>query len=309
MVTIQKTDFHGWSNSYRVSNAEVELVVTGDVGPRIMRYGFPGGRNFFKEFDAQLGKSGEDAWQPRGGHRLWIAPEDPVLSYAPDNGPVRIEVEGTALGATAPVEALTGLEKQLVVKMAATGTAVEVVHRIRNAGAKPLSLAPWALTMLAPGGWGIHGFPPRGTHPECLLPTNPLVMWAFTNLADPRWRLLAKYLVLQQDPRNPVPQKLGSFNPRTWGAYLLDGDLFVKKTEAAGESSSYPDLGCSFETFTNAEFLELETLGPLRRLEPGESVTHTETWSAHRGVHIDQWNDEELDRVVLPLVNTNQVDG
>ena len=38
--------------------------------------------------------------------------------------------------------------------------------------------------MMAQGGHGIHGFPPRGTHPEMLAPTNPLVMWAFTNLAD-----------------------------------------------------------------------------------------------------------------------------
>ena len=53
-MIIEKTDFGGWPNCYRISNGEIELVVTSDVGPRIMRYGFPGGRNFFKEFPAQL---------------------------------------------------------------------------------------------------------------------------------------------------------------------------------------------------------------------------------------------------------------
>ena len=67
-----------------------------------------------------------------------------------------------------------------------------------------------------------------------LAPTNPLVMWAFTSLNDPRWRLLAKYLVLRQDPDNSNPQKLGSFNQQTWGAYLLNGELFVKRYEANG---------------------------------------------------------------------------
>ena len=62
--------------------------MTGDVGPRVMHYGFAGGQNFFKEFDDQMGKTGEPDWQPRGGHRLWIAPEDIVKSYAPDNAPV-----------------------------------------------------------------------------------------------------------------------------------------------------------------------------------------------------------------------------
>ena len=47
-ATIEKTDFRGWPNSYRISNGEVEAIVTGDVGPRIMRFGFVGGQNFFK---------------------------------------------------------------------------------------------------------------------------------------------------------------------------------------------------------------------------------------------------------------------
>ena len=302
MITIEKTNFQGWANSWRVSNGEVELVVTGDVGPRVMRYGFAGGQNFFKEFTAQLGKAGEATWQPRGGHRVWIAPEDPVKSYAPDNAPVAIQAQGDAIMCTGPVEALTGMAKKITVRMASTGTAVELTHEVRNAGAEPYHLAPWILTMMAQGGAGIHGFPPRGTHPEMLEPTNPLVMWAFTHLDDPRWRLSRKYLVLRQDPNNANPQKLGTYNRHTWGAYLLHGELFVKRYQAVAEPAAYPDFGCTFETFTNADILELETLGPLTTLAPGESVSHTERWTAHRGVKLTTWTDEELDAVVLPLV-------
>jgi hypothetical protein len=189
------------------------------------------------------------------------------------------------------------------VKMADQGTGVEVVHQIRNAGKAPYTLAPWALTMMAQGGAGIHGFPPRGTHPEVLAPTNPLVMWAFSNLSDSRWKLLQKYLVLRQDPKNAVPTKLGSFNQNTWGAYALNGELFVKHLQASGGPAQYPDYGCSFETFTNADFLELETLGQLVTLKPGEGLTHTEHWTAHKNVHLSKWDDAELDRVVLPLVS------
>jgi hypothetical protein len=302
MITIEKIDFHGWANSWRMSNGEVELVVTGDVGPRVMRYGFAGGQNFFKEFTAQLGKTGEASWQPRGGHRVWIAPEDPVKSYAPDNAPVAIHVQEGEIVCTGPVEALTGMEKTITVRMAAEGTAVEVIHEVRNAGAEPCYLAPWILTMMAQGGVGIHGFPPRGTHPEMLAPSNPLVMWAFTHLDDPRWRLSRKYLMLGQDPNNSNPQKLGTYNRHTWGAYLLNGELFVKRCEAVAAPAVYPDLGCTFEIFTNAEILELETLGPLTTLAPGKSVSHTERWSAHRDVQLSAWTDEELDAVVLPLV-------
>ena len=301
-VTIEKTAYGGWPGCYRIANGEVEAVVTADVGPRVIRYGFVGGQNLFREFAAQMGKAGEPDWQPRGGHRIWIAPEDPVKTYAPDNQPVRVETRADGVEAVAPVQPLTGLEMTLAVKMAGSGSAVEVTHRIRNLGAGPYELAPWALTMLAPGGAGVHGFPPRGTHPEVLAPTNPLVMWAFSDLADPRWTFTNRYLVLRNDPANPKPMKLGSWNRRTWGAYLLNVEAFVKRCVAPGSPCDYPDYGCSFETFTNAEILELETLGPLLQLAPGAAVEHIERWTLHRGVAVGRWDDAALDRALLPLV-------
>src|SRR5437588_13041305 len=91
-VRIEKTAWSGWPNCYRISNGEVELIVTTDVGPRVIRYGSVGGQNLFKEFTAQLGKSGEKKWQPRGGHRVWAAPEIQPITYALDNGPVKYEI-------------------------------------------------------------------------------------------------------------------------------------------------------------------------------------------------------------------------
>jgi hypothetical protein len=302
MLRIEKQNFKGWPNSWLVSNGEVELVVTGDIGPRIMRFGFVGGQNFFKEFEDQMGTTGEDTWQPRGGHRVWIAPEDPVKSYVPDNLPCKVAVRSGVLEAIGPVEPLTKLEKKISVKMAAEGPSVEVIHEIRNAGDQPYLLAPWVLTMMAQGGHGIHGFPARGTHPEVLAPSNPLVMWAFTHLNDPRWTFTKKYMILRQEKLNPLPQKLGTYNPRTWGAYLLNFELFLKRYDATGEPSAHPDFGCTYETFTNDEILELETLGPLISLSPGQTVSHTERWSAHRPVTIQKWTDEELDRVLGPIV-------
>jgi len=301
-VKIEKTNYKGWPNSYRITNGEVELVVTSDIGPRIMRYAFVGGQNLFKEFPESLGKSGEPAWVARGGHRVWAAPEDAVRTYAPDNGPVHIEIQGEVLEATEPAEPLTGLEKQIVVKLSPRGTGVEVLHRIKNAGTHPLDLAAWALTMMAPGGVGIHEFPPRGKHPQVLYPTNPLVMWAFSNLSDHRWRFTRKYLMLHQDPKDADPQKLGSFNKNTWAAYSLGTELFIKRYDAADSPQGYPDFGCSFETFTNADFLELETLGPLMHLKRGASLEHVEHWTLHKNVRLKNWTDAELDSQVLPLV-------
>src|SRR4051812_49409810 len=167
-VKVEKTAYAGWPNCYRITNGEVELVVTTDVGPRVIRYAFVGGQNLFKEFTPQLGKSGEREWQPRGGHRVWMAPEDKVLTYALDNGPVKFEVLANGIDLTQPVESESGLQKRIRVTLAPTGSNVEVYHQITNAGSKVKEIAPWALTMMAQGGTGITGFPPRGVHPRDL---------------------------------------------------------------------------------------------------------------------------------------------
>ena len=127
-------------------------------------------------------------------------------------------------------------------------------------------------------------------------------MWAFSNLSDHRWRFTRKYLMLHQDPKNADPQKLGSFNKDTWAAYALNDGLFIKRYDAEDSPKNYPDFGCSFETFTNADFLEMETLGPLQHLKPGASLQHAEHWTLHKNVKLRSFTDEELDREVLPLV-------
>ncbi|MBZ5585744.1 MAG: hypothetical protein LAQ30_26825 [Acidobacteriia bacterium] len=297
-MTIEPTGYKGWPNCWKVANGSIELIVTADVGPRVIHLGFAGGQNFFKNYPEQMGRSGEAEWMIRGGSRIWIGPEDVRATYAADNSPVEIAVEGNALIATAPVEEPVRLQKQMIVRMDPGAARVEMIHRIRNAGLLPVEFAPWILTVMAPGGVGITGFPPRGTHPEVLPPTHPLVMWAFTDLSDPRWVFMKKYLALKQDPAARSPQKIGLFNPRTWGAYLLHGELFVKRYEA-NPDAPYPDFGCSFEMFTNADMLELETMGPLGRVAPGEWVEHVERWELRRGVSVASWTDEGLDRTLL----------
>jgi len=276
-------------------------VVTGDVGPRVIRFGFVGGQNLFKEFAEQLGGTREEKHQLRGGDRVWKAPEDPVATWAPDNVPVEITATPNGLIARAPVEPLTNLQKEIEVRMAAAGTEVTVLHRITNRSLFSLEYSAWALTMMAPGGVAITGFPPRGRHPANLEATNPLVMWAYTNLSDKRWVFTNKYFALKQDPKNSEAQKLGMFNPNTWGAYILNGEAFIKRASAI-PGETYPDFGCSFETFTNNEFLEMETLGPLTKLAPGKTAEQVEHWSLHRNVKLTDLTDDAIDAAILPLL-------
>jgi hypothetical protein len=213
----------------------------------------------------------------------------------------------TGLIAREPVEPLTHLQKEIEVSMAPSGTGVTVSHRITNRTLFPLEFAPWALTQMAQGGVAVSGFPPRGHHPANLEATNPLVMWAYTNLADPRWKFTRKYLTLRQDPNNNEAQKLGTFNTDSWAAYLLNGEAFIKRTKP-DPSKTYTDFGCSFETFTNNEFLEVESLGPMTKVNPGKTVELVEHWGLFRDVKPSALSDEELDRVLLPALKAMEAE-
>jgi len=301
-VKIEKTAWSGWPNCYRISNGEVELIVTSDIGPRIMRYGFVGGQNVFWVQKEGEGKSGEPAWVMRGGHRIWVGPEDIKYTYPPDNTPIQVDVRGNVLIATQPVEKETRIQKQIEIRLADSGTDVTVIHRLINKGEMPLEYSAWALTMMTPGGHGVTGFPPRGTHPEVLQPTNPLIMWAFSDLSDKRWTYTKKYLILDSQPGNTTPTKLGHHNPKTWGAYFLNGEMFLKRYDAAPLPSQHPDMGASYETFTSGQFLEIETMGPLTRVPSGGTLEHVERWSMHKSGKPAAWTDAELDRILVPIL-------
>jgi hypothetical protein len=304
---IEQVAYAGWPNCYRVTNGEVELIVTTDVGPRVIRFGFTGGQNLFAEIEHELGKSGEKRWMVRGGHRFWVAPELVPDTYALDNGPVKAIIRDGQITLVQPVELETLLRKEISIEFSAEGE-VTLTHRLENTGSKCRRLAPWAVTQLAPGGVGITGFPLRGSNEGNLLPTNPLVMWAYTDFSDKRWIFTNKYLLLKQDPANHRPQKMGLFNRHTFGAYLLGTQLFIKCSEAIPHVT-YPDFQCSFEMYTNSQFLELETLGPLVDLCPGSPISHVERWSLHKDVQMNSFTDAELDRVLLPLLSSESPRG
>ena len=64
----------------------------------------------------------------------------------------------------------------------------------------------------------------------------------------------------------PFKEQMGGiFNPFGWGAYFRRGHRFIKKAKVE-KNARYPDFGCNFEVYTDTHSLELETLGPLRKL-------------------------------------------
>jgi hypothetical protein len=283
-----------------MSNNLVDLIVTADVGPRVIRFGFIDQANEFKEFENEVGKTGGDKWRSYGGHRLWHAPEAMPRSYAPDNSPVEMRVSDAGIHAIQPIETQTGIQKEIEITLEEGGAHVSVLHRLRNLGTWSVELAVWCLSVMDMEGTAIVPLPPRGPHPDNLLPTSTLAVWAYTDLTDPRLVWGKRYILLRQDPKNSTPQKIGASVPDGWVAYARKGHLFVKTFEYVPDAV-YPDMGCSFESWTDHEMLELETLSPLVYLAPGDEVEYVEDWYLFDGVKTPA-SDDEVIKTILPVI-------
>src|SRR6266704_3067940 len=104
--------------------------------PRIISYKLTGGKNVFVELADQMGKSGESEWVARGGHRLWVGPEDLTRTYAPDNVPIKYEeLPGGAIRLIQNPDEY-GIQKEMDVELAPSGSKVTVTHRIKNVSEK-----------------------------------------------------------------------------------------------------------------------------------------------------------------------------
>jgi hypothetical protein len=265
--------YGGWNRCARIVAGNTEALVTLEVGPRVIRYGQIQGPNELVEYPKDMGKIGGDEYRSYGGHRLWIAPEESPKTLHPDNEPVEASESDRWSTFTAPTESWY-VQKEIQIR--AQGDALVLEHRLYNRGVYPMELAPWTLTVMAPGGVCLFPQPSFVPHSEKVLPARPIVLWNYTDMADPRWTWGTRVARLAQDSSRG-PQKVGAFIDQGIAAYSNHGNTFVKRFGAEHEYV-YPDYGCNFETFTREDMLEVESLGPLESIPPGDYARHTETW-------------------------------
>ena len=291
---IDEIAYHGWERNLRLRGVKNELVITLDVGPRIIRYAPQDGPNVFVELAGQIGAANEDEWKLRGGHRFWTAPEGDH-SYALDNTPVTWRKIGDdAVEVRQPPSAKFGFQKTLRVELLPGGDdeVVRVTHCLTATGDKPLDIVPWALSVMDVGGTCLVPQPKADLHPSefaegrptlpgDFLPNRELILWPFTNLMDGRYRFSESFLRISQRSGLPAT-KLGLKFPTGWIAYENKGLLFAKHLPRQN-GVLYPDRGVNLEIFTNNAIFEMESLSPLQPLAPGESREQVEHWLLRPG--------------------------
>ena len=71
---MEKVTYLGFPGCIRLSNGTVDVIVTTDVGPRILRYSYCGEDNILGEHPDAATETALGTFRPYGGNRLWVAP-------------------------------------------------------------------------------------------------------------------------------------------------------------------------------------------------------------------------------------------
>lgn len=249
------------------------LAAATAFGPRVVSLRRQPGPELFAQLGDEVVIEQPDSgiFRFHGGHRLWVAPEVPAITYASDDHPCVVSTSAGGLTIRGPVDA-AGFIKELRVSL--EGERLIVDHRLANTRLQPASVALWGLTQLRLG--GIALVPMRGPSSQYEFQADrSLILWPYTSLIDPRlsWQERAAVIEAVPGPRfkigsGPSPGRLG---------YLIDRQLFTKEIAPAGDGT-YPDRGAVAQVFVEDSFCELESVGPVVSVEPGSSVSHREVW-------------------------------
>ena len=282
-------DFHGHKTAM-LENEFFRIECLAEAGPRIVRL-IPTwtGENLFAEVPDATTQTSAGEYHYLGGHRFWYAPESLSRTYIPDTHGASVRSIQKGLRLVGIKEHKSGLQKTITIQISTSKPYIIVRHKLENHGHSSVRLAPWAITMLRTKGVAILPQQYGSVDSDGLRPNRKFALWPYTRWDDPRLRLGDEFVLIKSDSTKHA-MKLSYFNPHGWLGYVYNDVVFLKRYGVRSDEE-YPDYGCNSEVYANFRAVELESLGPLIELAPGENVIHTETWEVYK--------DNEIPKAIL----------
>jgi hypothetical protein len=291
-------NFHGLPTAV-LENDQLRLEYLTTAGPRIVGLSYRGSPNLLADVYDMVWDTPNGDYYPLGGHRLWISPELPEKTYVPDKTGLTFKQIPNGVELTGAGEVSSGVRKSIRIQLTPNPSSLRLMHTIRNENPAPLTLAVWDITQFCQGGTVILPQPVGNSDPHGLLANRLLALWPYTRINDPRLLLRDDFILVNAQSALP-PVKLGYAGKAGWLAYWYAGVLFRKSFDLH-LASVYPDGGCNTETYCGDRFVELECLGPLVTLAPGDSAQLAETWELFPSLDVPFLSPEIRD-LILQLV-------
>jgi hypothetical protein len=284
-VSVRQEPFLGWADAYRVSNGRVALSVVPGAGGRVLEFSLDGQQAFWvnpslrgKLFPVSRRPTNWGAWRNYGGYKLWPAPQslwpksvgeapDPFL----DGGPASVELlpqRGVRITGAPSLDMGLLFIRELELNPQ-TGV-VTVQQRMRNIGTRPVDWSIWDVTQIPAPAWVFLPANPNSPHPNGIIPQGG---------GQSQWTNEGGLIITEYKGQSG---KIGADSPAGWMVGVVGDLAYVKRFPPRREDATYPDKGSTVEVYTNDRslaYIEMEVLGPIVHLEPGEEASYPETWA------------------------------
>lgn len=299
-ATVITTNYQGWADSYLLTNGIVEAVVVPAIG-RVMQFGFAGEEGVFWENTNLFGVtlSGlETNWMNFGGDKSWPAPEGewpkftksdvwrPPLGF--DGLPMLGKVESGDVYLISQVDPAYGIRVRRRVHLHPRKPVLYIQTTFERLAGEPAKIGVWTVTQFkdpkfiylpAPASsiFGTNGYTLINPEPPPAMKHDSGLLW------------------FARDPK--APHKIGSDAD---AALWMNTKFACRIDSPRVRKADYPDHGSSLEVYTNPDplpYIELETLGPLKKLAPGDSITRVNIYTLHRRTELDP--EKEARKILL----------
>ena len=312
MVTIKTVEsYKDYGKCVEITNGVIKALVTVEIGPRIISFGYVNGQNFMNDNRTLLGGSiakqsyidlfGEGRhWESFGGHRIWLSPESDPETYTPDDKPCKVTETKDGAIFTYAEDIEIGVQKEMEIKMDTDDTNMQVSMRIKNVSDADKEFAVWAVSVCSQNGTLII---PMNTVDTEVLPNRKIVLWPYTDPRANNFYWGKKYITVKQIPEGEsYTAKLGVDLNCGTAYYVLGDEILYKKYDTNHEEGQYPDGGCSFETYVCNAMIEFETLSELKTVSKGETLEHTEHWSiCKKPCDVDFTDEDSIDNLLTKI--------
>lgn len=282
-INILETNFKHYGKCLKITNSIVEVIITVEYGPRVVKYGYVNGRNQFAEDINNKISTSHGDYYIIGGHRFWHLPENKDRTYIPDNKKVEYESIFNGVRLIQEIEKWTQVQKIIEITFE-TSSKVNILHKIVSLNAFDINISASGITAMSKGGIEIIPLEERkiGT-----IPNKSFVFWPYSNIKDSRVYFGDRYVAMKVCENVFENFKIGFNTNLSYAMYYNENELFVKQFKRDKNNSNYPHMGCSYESFIGSNYIEMQTNSPIYTISTNQCVEHLEIWDLHKDVNLD----------------------
>lgn len=284
-VAVERIHYNGWPPAWRVRNDRCELVIVPAV-TRVMRFALVGGPNLLWEDAALASKTfatDDGTWHNIGGEKLWPTQQKDLFKkytghdgWPPpwpwDAGASQAEPIANGVRLVLPHDKNFGAHAVREFTLDASRAMLHVRQWIEKTEGPPAQMTLWTVC--------------QANNPSVAL--LPCEHGRFHNfeMPSPLIEVAQASVTLGRDAEKGLKIGVPAAGQKGWVAAVFNrsgaGQIMLVQSHRLVGKAQYPDDGLQAELYTSpknfAFYTEMELLGPLVNLRPGEKLRDDRIW-------------------------------